>query len=50
MKKIQKPPLVRMWYQCPYCGKAAVIYDNTARCIGVYVKCKVCRQEFEIKI
>lgn len=43
-------PLRRDWYKCPYCGKNLIIYDNTARCSGVFVKCKGCRQEVEIVI
>lgn len=31
-------------------GKNAVLYDNTAHSNGVYVKCKECRKEFEIRI
>ena len=50
MKKIEKPPLLRKWYRCPHCGKNAVLYDNTAHSNGVYVKCKECRKEFEIRI
>lgn len=50
MKKIVKPPIMRKWYACPYCGKNAVLYDNTARCTGLYMKCKECKKEFEIKI
>ena len=48
--KVKKPPLERKWYRCPYCGKNAVIYDDTAGCRGVYHKCKKCGREFEIKI
>lgn len=50
MKKIIKPPIMRKWYTCPHCGKNAVLYDNTAKCTGLYMKCKECKIEFEIKI
>ena len=50
MKEIEKPPLQRKWYRCPHCGKNTVLYDNTAHSNGVYVKCKECRREFEIRI
>lgn len=42
--------LRRDWYRCPHCGKNLVIYDNTANCSGVFMKCKNCRQEVEIKL
>jgi transcription elongation factor Elf1 len=50
MKKLKKPPMLKKWYQCPYCKKNAVIYDNTAKCNGVFFKCKECKREFEIRI
>lgn len=50
MKEIKKPPLERKWYTCPHCGKSAALFDNTAHCAGVYVKCKECKREFEIRI
>lgn len=51
MQKIEKPPLKRMWVRCPYCGAKTILYDNTAECSGVYIKCsRGCRKEFEIKI
>ena len=48
--KIKKPPLERKWYTCPYCGKKLVIYDNTARSSGVFILCKNCKNEIEIRI
>lgn len=51
MSEIKKPPLERKWYRCPYCGAKTVIYDNTANCSGVFVKCtRSCKKEFELKI
>lgn len=47
---IKKPPLERKWYMCPFCGKKLVIYDNTAKCSGVFIMCKNCKKEVEIKI
>lgn len=49
MKKIEKPPLYREWYRCS-CGKKIAIYDNTAVCSGVFIKCKNCGEEKEILI
>lgn len=42
------PPLKRTWYMCPKCGAKLLIYDNTASCKGVYIKCKKCKSEIEI--
>lgn len=39
--------------KCPYCGYIMPItYDLTAKCKGVYVRCKgkKCKKVFEIKI
>lgn len=47
--KIEKPAYVRTWYRCE-CGKALAIVDNTAQCRGVFIKCKSCGKEIEIKI
>lgn len=50
MKKLQLPPLVRKWYKCPVCGTKLAICDNTAKSHGVYIKCRVCKNEIEIKV
>lgn len=47
---IQKIETERRWYKCPGCGKNAVIVDDTAEAHGVYMKCKRCGREFEIRI
>lgn len=43
-------PVERKWYDCEECGQHLLIYDDTAKCNGVYVKCKRCGKENEIKI
>ena len=49
--KIKMPPLRREWVRCPNCGAKVVLYDNTASCNGVHIKCtRGCKQEFELKI
>lgn len=48
--RLPKPALYRKWYKCPVCGKNLIIYDNTAKCSGVFLKCKECKNEIEIKI
>ena len=43
-------PVERKWYNCDNCGQHILIYDDTAKCRGVFVKCKRCGKEVEIKI
>nr|DAF80996.1 MAG TPA: zinc-ribbon domain protein [Caudoviricetes sp.] len=50
MDKIKKPPLIRKWYRCPVCGCKLLIYDNTTVCTNVFIKCRTCKKEVEIKI
>ena len=45
-----KIPTRREWYSCPYCGQNLLVYVDTAVCSGLYVKCRKCRWEVEIKI
>ncbi len=41
----------RMWIVCPHCGAKHSIYENTAECHGVFLKCtRGCKQEFELVI
>ena len=48
--KTQRLPTERKWYICPHCGQKLVIVNNTAHSTGVYVMCKRCRKEVEIKV
>lgn len=50
MKKNIQIPTERKWYVCPHCGKSLVIYEDTAVCKGVFIRCKECRREIEIKV
>lgn len=50
MKKIKYPPLERKWYKCPACGAKLAIMDNTTACRHLFVKCRVCKKEIEIRI
>lgn len=50
MKKILRIPTRREWYVCKNCGKKLLIYDDSAKCRGVYIRCKGCGREVEIKI
>lgn len=40
----------RKWYKCPVCGKNLLIITNTAKCSGVFIRCKNCKSDIEIKI
>lgn len=40
----------REWFCCPNCGCKLLIYDNTARVKGVYIKCRICKKEIEVKL
>ena len=50
MKHVIKIPTERKWFRCPYCGKKLLIYDDTAKCDGVYINCRECKREVKIKI
>ena len=48
---MNKPSVEKKWYICPRCGSKIMLYDNTANCQGVYLKCsRGCRNEIEILI
>lgn len=38
------------WYSCPYCNKKLVKYNKGANSNGVFLLCKNCKNEIEIKI
>ena len=40
----------KSWYICPLCGKKIAIYKERAKCSKVFVICRGCRKEIEIKI
>jgi uncharacterized Fe-S cluster protein YjdI len=48
---LPKPPLRKDWAICPHCGAKVTIYDNTAECHGVWLKCtRGCKEVFELVI
>lgn len=47
---IIKLPIERKWYTCPCCGQHLLIYNDTAKCSGIYLRCKRCGRETEVKI
>ena len=43
-------PVERKWYCCKKCGQKLLVYDNTAKSQGIYIRCKRCGGETEIKV
>lgn len=43
-------PTRRKWYLCEHCGKKLLIYDDAAKSEGIYIRCKGCGREIEIRI
>ena len=41
---------MREWYICPFCKKKIVRYEKDAISKGVFLLCKKCKKEIEIKI
>nr|DAM39040.1 MAG TPA: zinc-ribbon domain protein [Caudoviricetes sp.] len=39
----------KQWVKCPYCGKKLAKILPDALCKGVFVWCKSCKKEIEIK-
>ena len=49
--KVVIPAIERKWVRCPNCGMKVTIYDNSAECHGVHIKCtRGCKYEFELVI
>lgn len=38
------------WYFCPFCNKKIIKYSKDAECKGVFLLCKKCGKQVEIKI
>ena len=38
------------WYRCPVCGQKLLKVSNKAKSKGLYIKCKKCKNEIEIKV
>jgi len=41
---------MKKWYECPYCKKKLLKFVKNAECNGVFLLCKKCGKEIEIKI
>ena len=50
LENVIQIPVERKWYDCDGCGQHLLIYDDTAKCSGVFIKCKRCGKEVEVKI
>lgn len=40
----------KLWYRCPICNQKLLKYTEIAVSKEVFIKCKSCRNEVEIKI
>ena len=41
---------MQKWYKCPFCNKKLIKFNEDAKCKGVFLLCKKCKKEVEIKI
>lgn len=41
---------MKKWYFCPYCEKKLIKFNEDAIAKGVFLLCKKCKKEIEIKI
>lgn len=41
---------MKIWYRCPYCNKKIIRYEEDAKSKGIFLLCKNCKKEIEIKI
>lgn len=41
---------MKRWYKCPFCGKNLIKFVKDANSKGIFLLCKNCGKEIEIKI
>ena len=41
---------MKKWFICPYCKKKLVKFDKDAKSKGIFLLCKKCGNEIEIRI
>ena len=41
---------MKKWYKCPNCNKKLIKYNDGAYSNGIFLLCKKCGQEVEIKV
>lgn len=46
----KEPILLKQWYFCPICKKKLLLYKTNAHCEQVFIKCKKCGNEVEVRI
>lgn len=40
----------RQWFSCPLCGQKICQFSKGAKAYELYIKCKKCHNEVEVKI
>lgn len=40
----------RYWFSCPICGQKICQFNDEAMAFELYIKCKKCHNEIEIKV
>lgn len=40
----------KRWYVCPYCGKKLVMFKKGAKSEKIFIRCRNCKEEVEIKM
>lgn len=40
----------KLWYYCPKCGQKLLLHEEGAKSEKVFLKCKRCKNEIEIKL
>ena len=41
---------MKKWFLCPYCQKKLIKYDKDSESKGIFLLCKKCGKEVEIRI
>ena len=41
---------MQKWNKCLFCNKKLIKFNEDAKCKGVFLLCKKCKKEVEIKI
>ena len=41
---------MKKWFLCPYCKKKLIKYEKDAECKSVFLLCKKCGKEIEVRI
>lgn len=41
---------IKVWFVCPHCKKRILMHSPDAKSDKLYIKCKNCKREVEIKI